>query len=62
MIFAGWTRDGPGIDRPRQRLAVAVDDVAALGDQAVTPSLRPAWSPNAASHRMRSAMRAMIPA
>ena len=26
--------DGPGVDRPRERLAVAIDDVAAIRDQA----------------------------
>ena len=31
--LAGMKRDDPGIDRPRQRRAVAVDDVAALGNQ-----------------------------
>ena len=32
-------RDGPGIDGPRQGLAVAVDDVAALRDQRGYPAL-----------------------
>ena len=41
MTFVGMDGDGPGVDRPRQRLAVAVDDVAALGDQRGQPCLAP---------------------
>ena len=33
--------DGPGVDRPRQRIAVAVDDVAALRDVGGQPLLAP---------------------
>src|SRR5215207_1563285 len=31
--------DGPGVDRPGKRLAVAIDDVPTLGDQGRNPSL-----------------------
>ena len=34
-------RDGPGVDGARERLAVAVDDVAALGDQRRQSDLAP---------------------
>ena len=33
MIFVGMDGDGPGVDRAGERIAVAVDDVAAFGDQ-----------------------------